>query len=91
MQLFGKLIKPNIFSKREGNLIPNLSSEWINDSIGSRLKLSNMSHLTVKYRYSIFELLEQGFNHTAIAKATGKDKSVISRELKRNSDVRSGV
>lgn len=50
-----------------------------------------MSHLTVEQRYSISTLLEQGFNQTFIAKAIGKDKSVISRELGRNSDNRNGV
>jgi IS30 family transposase len=50
-----------------------------------------MSHLTLEQRYSISTLLEQGFNQSLIAQAIGKDKSVISRELKRNSDSRNGV
>jgi IS30 family transposase len=35
-------------------------------------------------------MLEQNISQTEIAKVIGKDKSVISRELKRNSDFRSG-
>lgn len=33
---------------------------------------------------------KQGYNQKEISKAIGKDKSVISRELKRNCDQRSG-
>ena len=33
---------------------------------------------------------QQGFRNNQIAKIIGKDKSVISRELKRNCDKRSG-
>jgi IS30 family transposase len=36
-------------------------------------------------------MLKQGYKHIEIAIAIGKDKSVISRELKRNSDSRSGI
>lgn len=49
-----------------------------------------MSHLTVEQRYQIQVLTEQNFSQIHIAKAIGKHKSVISRELKRNSDARSG-
>ena len=50
-----------------------------------------MSHLTLEQRHLISTLLGQGLNQTLIAKAIGKNKSVISRELKRNSDGRNGV
>lgn len=33
---------------------------------------------------------EQGYLHKEISEATGKDKSVVRRELKRNCDQRSG-
>ena len=36
-------------------------------------------------------MLNQGHNQSQIAKAIGKDKSVVSREIKRNSDQRSGT
>jgi transposase, IS30 family len=49
-----------------------------------------MSHITEKQRYTIQVLLEQKFTQNQIADAIGKDKSVISRELKRNCDKRSG-
>ena len=48
-----------------------------------------MSHLTVNQRYTICVLKEQGFKQNEIAAAIGKDKSVVSRELKRNCDKRS--
>ena len=50
-----------------------------------------MAHLTIRQRYEIGVLLTQGFSISAIAKAIAKDKSVISRELKRNADGRNGV
>ena len=59
--------------------------------IYSRPKLQIMSHLTREQRYTIEVLLEQNFNNSQIAKAIGKDKSVVSRELKRNCDNRNGI
>jgi IS30 family transposase len=50
-----------------------------------------MSHLTAPQRYTISCMLKEGYTQREIAKAIGKDKSVISRELKRNSDKRSGI
>lgn len=50
-----------------------------------------MSHLTVEQRYTISEMTQAGYNQTAISKVIGRDKSVVSRELKRNADGRSGV
>jgi len=50
-----------------------------------------MSHLTHEQRYTISCMLEQGYSQTAIAKSICKDKSVICRELKRNSDKRNNV
>ncbi len=43
------------------------------------------THLTVGQRYEIFVLLQQDFSQKNIAKAISKDKSVISREIQRNS------
>ncbi len=43
-----------------------------------------MSHLTREQRYTISAMLQQGYSRTSIAKAIGKDKSVVSRELRRN-------
>lgn len=50
-----------------------------------------MSHITESQRYTISCMLQQGYKQSEIAKAIHKDKSVISRELKRNCDSRSGV
>jgi IS30 family transposase len=50
-----------------------------------------MSHLTLKQRYTIEVMLNNGYEKKEIAIAIGKDKSVISRELKRNCDKRSGT
>lgn len=56
-----------------------------------RPKLSNMSHITEAQRYTISVMHQQKYTQTAIAQAIGKDKSVVSRELKRNCDLRNGV
>lgn len=50
-----------------------------------------MAHVTQSQRYTISCMLNQGFKPIQIALAIGKDKSVVSRECKRNSDGRSGV
>jgi len=49
-----------------------------------------MSHITEKQRYTISTMLAQKYSQTEIGKVIGKDKSVISREIKRNKDLRSG-
>ena len=49
-----------------------------------------MKHLTVEQRYAISLLSEQGKTQKEIAKAIGRDKSTVSRELSRNCDKRSG-
>lgn len=49
-----------------------------------------MSHLTLEQRYTISVLLEQNFSKSQIALLIKKDKSVLTRELKRNCDLRSG-
>lgn len=49
-----------------------------------------MSHITYEQRYTIEVMLSQGQKQSMIAAAIGKDKSVISREIKRNKDGRSG-
>ena len=50
-----------------------------------------MTHVTASQRYTISSMLNQGYKQIEIAKAIDKDKSVVSRELKRNSDSRSGI
>ena len=49
-----------------------------------------MSHITVAQRYTIFALKKQGVAPVTIAAIIGKHKSVVSREIKRNRDGRSG-
>lgn len=49
-----------------------------------------MAHLTVSQRYTIETMFNSGHSRSEIARTIGKDKSVISRELKRNCDQRSG-
>lgn len=58
-------------------------------SLGSHTQ-KKMSHLTIEQRYEIATLRNQNFLPSKIAERIGKDKSVISRELKRNSDGRNG-
>lgn len=48
-----------------------------------------MSHLTYEQRYTICIMLNSGHTQSFIAAALGRDKSVISREISRNSDGRS--
>lgn len=50
-----------------------------------------MSHLTREQRYTISEMKQKGYGPTSIAEVIGKDKSVVSRELNRNCDKRSGA
>ena len=50
-----------------------------------------MSHLTSEQRYTISCMLKQGLAQSQIAVAIDKDKSVVSREVERNKDKRSGV
>ena len=45
-----------------------------------------MGHITIEQRYVIQSLLTHGLQHQQIANQIGKDKSVVCRELKRNSD-----
>lgn len=52
-------------------------------------KFKRMGHLTKEQRYTIFVMKQQGCKINFIASAIGKDKSVVSRELKRNCDKRS--
>lgn len=49
-----------------------------------------MAHITAPQRYEISIYLKQGKTLTYIAKKLDKDKSTISREIKRNSDKRNG-
>jgi IS30 family transposase len=50
-----------------------------------------MGHLTGEQRYEISAMLQAGFSRKTICDTIGRDKSVISRELHRNSDKRSGI
>jgi IS30 family transposase len=49
-----------------------------------------MGQLTLAQRYKIEALKQQGFKQNKIAEAIDCDKSVVSRELKRNCDLRNG-
>ena len=50
-----------------------------------------MSHLSYEQRYTIEVLLKTEVPKTSIAKVIGVDKTVVYREIKRNSDKRNGV
>jgi IS30 family transposase len=50
-----------------------------------------MAHLTLEQRYKIETYYSLGKSITSIAEYIGKDKSVVSREISRNSDKRSGI
>jgi IS30 family transposase len=49
-----------------------------------------MSHLTQEQRYTIAQMKTKGHSQKEIASTIGKNKSVVSRELKRNSNKRTG-
>ena len=50
-----------------------------------------MAHLTSEQRYTISCLLAKDKTQQYIANVIGKDKSVVSREIRRNKDQRNGV
>ena len=60
-------------------------------TVSNRQKRSCMAHLTQNQRYTISCMLKKGYKKIEIARAIGKDKSVISNEIKRNSNKRNGV
>jgi IS30 family transposase len=49
-----------------------------------------MGHLTNEQRYTISSMLKAGYSITNIGLTIGRDKSVVSKEIKRNADKRSG-
>lgn len=49
-----------------------------------------MKHLRQEQRYTISIIKRKGVTQTEIAETIGIDKSTISREFKRNCDMRSG-
>ena len=49
-----------------------------------------MSHITDAQRYTISVMLEQGYSQNDIARTIKKDKSVVSREIRRNRNPRTG-
>lgn len=50
-----------------------------------------MSHITQEQRYTIQTMLEASCNRDEIASTLCKCKSVLSREINRNKDQRSGI
>jgi IS30 family transposase len=50
-----------------------------------------MAHITREQRYTIECLLAKGKSITYIAETIGKNKSVVSREIKRNTNERTGI
>jgi IS30 family transposase len=54
-------------------------------------KSQKMAHLTQEQRYKIQTLSQLNYSQKFIAEVIEKDKSVVSRELQRNSDKRNGV
>ncbi len=49
-----------------------------------------MKHITYEQRYTISCMIKENYTKTEIAKAIGKSKSVVGREIARNKDGRSG-
>ena len=79
----------NIFSEEGGEQNPHaLLPPEKNDCNCPRSKLQYMSHLTGEQRYEIARMLQAGCAKKVICIALWKDKSVLCRELKRNSSKR---
>ena len=91
MQLLGEcIILTKIFFQKKEGKAPFFPLNGILVIYCPRRKVSYMSHVTVEQRYTIGVMLQQNYKQIEIAKAIGKDKSVVSREIKRNSDKRNG-
>ena len=87
MQLFSETNMNNNLSKERGQ--SPLSFEWSLPYL-SPSKKYKMAHITNAQRYTIEVMIKQGYKRKEISVAIGKDKSVISRELRRNCDLRNG-
>lgn len=79
------IMNDELFLKERGKIIP-LSSEWSKFSIFFLDQKYSISHITEPKRYAIRLYLNQGYKKSAIARIIGKDKSVITIEIKRNSN-----
>ncbi len=88
MQLFKETSITNNFSKERGQ--SPLTFEWSLPYLSPSKKLIP-AHITQAQRYTIEVMMRAGYKQKEIALAIEKDKSVISRELKRNCDLRSGA
>ena len=80
---------------REENSLP-CSTEWDKSGYFTPSNLLpksvvKMKHLTREQRYGISLMLQEGKSRKDIAKAIGVSTSTISRELRKNCDLRNGV
>ena len=80
---------------REENSLP-CSTEWDKSGYFTPSNLLpksvvKMKHLTRELRYGISLMLQEGKSRKDIAKAIGVNTSTISRELRKNCDLRNGV
>lgn len=72
---------------RERKALPLAPTETDNCYLSGRSnEYQDMSQLTAQQRYTIAQLLKQGKTQKEIAQTIEKDKSVVSREIKRNSN-----
>jgi len=80
---------------REENVLP-CSTEWDKSVYFTPSNLLpksvvKMKHLTREQRYGISLMLQEGKSRKDIAKAIGVSTSTISRELRKNCDMRNGT
>ena len=80
---------------REENFLP-CSTEWDKSAYFTPSNLLpksvvKMKHLTREQRYGISLMLQEGKSRKYIAKAIGVSTSTISRELRKNCDMRNGT
>ena len=80
---------------REENFLP-CSTEWDKSVYFTPSNLLpksvvKMKHLTREQRYGISLMLQEGKSRKDIAKAIGVNTSTISRELRKNCDMRNGT
>ena len=83
-----EMINTRYFSEKGGRQKPpRLSAEWlfvVNFAQCPSKNPQSMAQLTPKQRYTISAMHKEGYSQSSIARVIEKDRSVVSRELKRN-------
>ncbi len=86
-----QLTKINFLSEKEirKKILPPFAERYIMLILVS-VRSCNMSHINYEQKYTIEAMLSQGQTQSCNAQAIDKHKTVVSREIKRNKNGRSG-